>query len=57
MNREDFSKLRQETYELWYKAKDKKVKKHYKKVLDLIDFTEKTRTQLKAIEALFQEIV
>ena len=52
MNREYFSKLRQETYEFWYKAKDKKAKKHYKKVLDLIDYSEELKTCIKSISKI-----
>jgi len=57
MNKEERDKLYFKVYTLWYHEKDKSKKQTFRKVLDLIEFTQKTRTQLKAVEILFQEIV
>ena len=57
MNKEERDKLYFEVYALWYHEKDKSKKQTFRKVLDLIEFTQKARTQLKAVETLFQEIV
>jgi hypothetical protein len=57
VNKEERDKLYFEVYTLWYNEKDKSKKQTFRKVLDLIEFTQKARTQLKAVETLFQEIV
>lgn len=57
MNKDERDKLKHEVYTLWYQAKDKKKKATYQKILDLIDFTEEVRSRMKAVEALFQEIL
>lgn len=57
MNKEDRDKLKHEVYTLWYHEEDKEKKQTFKKILDLIDFTDDVRSKLKAVEALFQEIV
>jgi hypothetical protein len=57
VNKEERDKLYFEVYTLWYHEKDKSKKQTFRKVLDLIEFTQKARTQLKAVETLFQEIV
>ncbi len=57
MNKEERDKLYFEVYTLWYHEKDNSKKQTFRKVLDLIEFTQKARTQLKAVETLFQEIV
>ena len=57
MNKEERDKLYFEVYTLWYHEKDNEKKQTFRKVLDLIEFTQKARTQLKAVETLFQEIV
>lgn len=57
MNKEERDKLYFEVYTLWYHEKDNEKKQIFRKVLDLIEFTQKARTQLKAVETLFQEIV
>ena len=57
MNKEERDELYFEVYTLWYHEKDKSKKQTFRKVLDLIEFTQKARTQLKAVETLFQEIV
>ena len=57
MNKKDRDKLKHEVYTLWYHEEDKEKKQTFKKILDLIDFTDDVRSKLKAVEALFQEIV
>ena len=57
MNKDDRHKLKQEVYALWYHEDNKEKKETYKKIMDLIDFTEEVRSRLKAVESLFQEIL
>ncbi len=57
MNKEERDKLKHEVYTLWYHEKDQAKKITFQKILDLLDFTDEVRSRLKAVEALFQEIV
>lgn len=57
MNKDERDQLRHEVYTLWYNAKDKNKKNTYQKILDLINYTEELKTQLKSIQKLFDGMV
>lgn len=57
MKKDQRDKLRHEIYTLWYNAKDKDKKIIYQKVLNLIDYTEDVRSQLKSVIKLFNGMV
>jgi hypothetical protein len=57
MNKEERDRLKQEVYALWYHEEDQAKKITFQKILDLLDFADEVRSRLKAVEALFQEIV
>lgn len=57
MKKDERDELRHEVYALWYNAKDKNKKNTYQKILNLIDYTEDLKSQLKSIQKLFNGMV
>lgn len=53
MDKQDRDKLRHEVYTLWYNSKKSEEKEIFQKVLNLIDYTEELRANVKSVTKLF----
>ena len=52
MTRDELLKFKAQTYDLWYHCDNKKQKKHYKKVLQLIDYLMELKICIKSISQI-----
>lgn len=54
MKRKDLNQIRFNVYSMWYECEDKKIKKQYKDMLQVIDYTIQLKQTIKNINKIGQ---